>query len=209
MTFRGVLPAVAIIVTAFVRLDAQSRPELLRMLGQTVSGTVISVADGDTVRLRLDNKQIIRVRLEGIDAPEQGEPFSAQARNAARVLLFDKRVLVKATDVDNYDRLVARLTVKGIDSSVHLLESGLACHFTRFANDANLARAQLVARTAGRGFWAAGAQKPACVKFTVAAAPVPPGRLAAPKPLVPPTREGRKGGPVAPKRQGREGGPVP
>ena len=82
-------------------------------MGKTVSGTVISVADGDTVRLKLDSGQTIRVRLEGIDTPERGEPFNTQARNATRVMLFDKTVQVKATDVDSYDRLVARLVVNG------------------------------------------------------------------------------------------------
>ena len=192
MTVRA-LPLAVVFAAVAICLDAQSRPELLRLLGQTVSGTVISVADGDTIRLRLDhNKTIIRVRLEGIDAPERGEPFNVQSRNAARVLLFEKKVLLKAYDVDNYDRLVARINVNGIDSSVSLVESGLACHFTRFANDPNLARAQVLARKSGRGFWAAGAQKPACVDFTDAG----------------PSREGGRTL-VPPKRQGREGGTVP
>ena len=50
----------------------------------------------------------LRVRLEGIDCPERGEPFSTQARNATRVMLFDEHVTLKATDVDRYGRLVAR-----------------------------------------------------------------------------------------------------
>ena len=150
-------------------LNAQRRADLIRLVGQSIPGTVIAVSDGDTVRIRLDGtRQIIRVRLEGIDAPETGEPFSAQARNAARVLLFDKSVQVKGTDVDNYNRLVARVLVGGKDASLELLQAGLACHFTRFEHDAALARAQLDARTSGRGFWAAGAQKPRCVKFTQA-----------------------------------------
>lgn len=128
---------------------------------------MVSVADGDTVRLRLDGSgQTIRVRLEGIDTPERGEPFSTAARNATRVMLFEKGVHVKATDVDSYDRLVARLILDGKDTSVELVQAGLACHFTRFANDPVLARAQAAARTTGRGFWAAGVPKPACVKFT-------------------------------------------
>jgi micrococcal nuclease len=145
---------------------AQSRPELLRLLGQTLSGTIVSVADGDTVRARLDSGTTIRIRLEGIDAPERGEPFSTQARNATRVMLFHKKVQLKATDVDRYDRLVARIALDGKDSSIELVKAGLACHFTRFVNDPLLAQAQLSARTGGRGFWAAGVAKPGCVKFT-------------------------------------------
>ena len=160
--------SVAVIATlvASAASSAQSRPELLRLLGQTVSGTIVSVADGDTVRARLDSGPTIRVRLEGIDAPERGEPFSTQARNATRVMLFNKKVRLKATDVDRYDRLVARIALEGKDSSIELVKAGLACHFTRFVNDPLLAQAQLSARTAGRGFWAAGAEKPGCVKFT-------------------------------------------
>jgi micrococcal nuclease len=147
--------------------SAQSRPELLRMVGQTVSGTIVSVADGDTVRARLDGGgRTLTIRLEGVDAPEQGEPFSTQARNATRVMLFNKKVQLKAMDVDRYDRLVARVVLDGRDSSLELIEAGLACHFTRFVNDPILATAQLTARTAGRGFWAANSAKPACVKFT-------------------------------------------
>jgi endonuclease YncB( thermonuclease family) len=119
------------------------------------------------VRARLDGSdRTLAIRLEGIDAPERGEPFSTQARNATRVMLFNRQVQLKATDVDRYDRLVARVVLDGRDSSLELIEAGLACHFTRFVNDPLLAKAQLTARAAGRGFWAAGAVKPACVKFT-------------------------------------------
>jgi endonuclease YncB( thermonuclease family) len=79
--------------------------------------------------------------------------------------MFDKKVQVKARDVDSYDRLVARVIVDGKDASLELLQAGLACHFTRFENDAALAKAQLDARRAGKGFWAPGAEKPRCVKF--------------------------------------------
>jgi len=166
---RAAAAVVALLVAFASPLNAQRRADLMRLVGQSVSGTVMAVTDGDSVRIRLDGvSQTIRVRLEGIDAPETGEPFSGQARNAARVLIFRKRVLVKATDVDSYDRLVARVIVDGRDASIELLQAGLACHFTRFENDAALAKAQLDAITSGRGFWAADAQKPRCVQFTVA-----------------------------------------
>ncbi len=169
------LAFVAAAVAISLGLDAQVRPSLMGLIGQTVSGTVISVADGDTVRVRMDGTGwAVRVRLEGIDAPETGEPFSGQARNATRVMLFDKKVQVKATDVDRYDRLVARISVEGRDSSVTLVESGLACHYTRYSSDRALATAQLAARTAGRGFWAANAPKPGCALRLTARPSAPP-----------------------------------
>jgi endonuclease YncB( thermonuclease family) len=121
------------------------------------------VVDGDTVRVRLDDGRAVSVRLGGIDAPEYGEPFSAQARNAVRVMLFQKRVQMIGTDVDRYDRLVARIVMDGRDSSVELVKAGLACHFTRYSSDAALAAAQQEAQAGQRGFWASGAARPACV----------------------------------------------
>ncbi len=161
--------ALNLLATLFISAEssAQSRPELLRLLGQTLSGTIVSVADGDTVRARLESSgRTLRIRLEGIDTPERGEPFSTQARNATRVMIFNRKVQLRVTDVDPYDRLVARIVLDGKDSSLELVQAGLACHFTRFVTDPVLAQAQHEAQTAGRGFWAPGAPKPACVKFT-------------------------------------------
>ena len=39
--------------------------------GQKISGKVIKVIDGDTYDLLTDDKKTIRVRMEGIDAPEK------------------------------------------------------------------------------------------------------------------------------------------
>lgn len=40
----------------------------------TVSGLVVGVTDGDTLTLLDDSKQQHRIRLDGIDAPESGQP---------------------------------------------------------------------------------------------------------------------------------------
>ena len=156
---------VSLVVTAAA---AQSPPALSSLVGQTFTARVTGVLDGDTVDVRLGTGVSFRVRLEGIDAPERGEPFSAQARTAARVALFDQSVSLRATDVDRYDRLVARIAADGRDVSLVLVEAGLACHFTRYSSDPTLAAAQADARSHARGFWAAGGQRPsACSALTL------------------------------------------
>ncbi len=151
---------------------AQSRrpaPALRAYVGRSVAARVTSVVDGDTVHARLDDGTTVTVRLDGIDAPERNEPFATEARNAARVLLFDRRVQLRGTDVDRYQRLVARVVVGTLDSSVELVARGLACHFTQYSSDPGLARAQATARQQHTGFWAAGASRPRCVAATAAA----------------------------------------
>jgi len=163
MRLPAALAAATIAVT--LTLNAQARSDLSRLVGRTLSGTVVSVADGDTVRIRFDSiAWTIQVRLEGIDCPEMSEAFGPAARNATRVMMFDRIVQVKATDVDRYDRLVGRIIIDGKDSSIELLGAGLACHYTRHSSDRSLAAAQLDAKSIGRGFWAAGALTPSCAR---------------------------------------------
>lgn len=40
-----------------------------------LTASVIRVIDGDTVDVLTDDKQTFRVRLNGIDCPERGQPF--------------------------------------------------------------------------------------------------------------------------------------
>jgi endonuclease YncB( thermonuclease family) len=140
---------------------AQLRPH--QRVGSWFDARVVTIADGDTLELVPAGEATpLRIRLEGVDAPELGEPFSREATTLTRSLLLRQQVRVHGRDVDNYGRLVARVVAAGRDASEALLDAGLACHFTRFANDPVLARAQSRARDQGRGFWAAGAAKPRC-----------------------------------------------
>ena len=153
---------------------AQRQADPHRFVRTTTTATVTSVVDGDTLHAALADGATLTVRLDGIDAPERGEPFSDRATRAARVLLLGKQVQLRGTDVDRYDRLVARVLVDGLDSSLHLVRDGLACHFTRYSSDASLAAAQRDAQRQGSGFWAPGAPKPACAVAT-ATRQAPPG----------------------------------
>ena len=132
-------------------------------VGRTFNAYVVTIADGDTVELIPEGEpDPIRIRLEGIDAPELDEPYGRDAMIYTRLLLLKKRVQVDGRDVDRYQRLVARVTAAGRDVSLALLQMGLACHFTQFRSDAVLADAQAQARNNGTGFWAAKAPKPRC-----------------------------------------------
>ena len=110
---------------------AQQRYELTPLVNKTMAARVDSIVDGDTVHVQLADGRKLTVRLDGIDTPETGEPFAAQARNATRVLLFDQQVQLTVTDVDRYDRLVGRVRIGTKDASVELVNAGLACHFTK------------------------------------------------------------------------------
>jgi endonuclease YncB( thermonuclease family) len=134
------------------------------LAGLTFNAHVIGIVDGDTLDvLKANTKRTVRIRLDGIDTPERGEPFTQQARNLTRVLAFDQDVIVIGKELDRYGRLVARVRFGQVDLSVEIVAAGLACHFLRYSSDPVLARAEADARSAGRGFWAPGVPKPACI----------------------------------------------
>jgi micrococcal nuclease len=75
-------------------------------LGQTA--IVVSVGDGDTLRVRIDNKPVT-VRLACIDAPElQQMPHGQKARERLQQLLpTGSKARVQTVDRDRYGRSVA------------------------------------------------------------------------------------------------------
>jgi micrococcal nuclease len=135
------------------------------LVGRQFEARVVRVADGDTIEAQLAGEtRPIRIRLEGIDAPEIGEAFSREAQTFLQTLVRNPAVRVTGRDLDNYGRLVARVAASGQDASTALVRAGLACH--AYARDATLARDEAQARATGAGFWASNAAKPGCVSRT-------------------------------------------
>lgn len=158
-------------IALLVPLTAGAGGQPLRdLVGISFAAKVVAVIDGDTIDVvRAGRAEKLRIRLEGVDSPETGEPFSQQARTLTRVLTFDQEVSVEGRDVDVYGRLVARVRQGQRDVGVELVRAGLACHYRKYSSEPVLAAAEASAKASGRGFWAGDAQKPVCVAREAAA----------------------------------------
>ncbi len=97
-----------------------------------IPGTVETVVDGDTVRIRLDfpltwSRPV--VRLHGVDCHELDGPYRAIAAKAAafvREKTNGKRCVLKARGTDRYGRVLANVEVEGIgDLSEAIIREGL------------------------------------------------------------------------------------
>lgn len=151
----------SIALALFIETLHAQRP--IDLVNKRFIAEVTRVADGDTVEVLIPPARKVHIRLHGVDTPEAKEPFSNQARTFTRVLMFGRRVTVVGKDVDGYDRLVARIAVDNVDASESIIAAGLGCTFRQYVTDAALESALANARSSQRGFWAAGASKPACV----------------------------------------------
>ncbi len=62
---------------------------------------MVGVTDGDTITV-LVNKETIKVRLEGIDAPNQARATATKSKQALSEMVFGKTVTVKKTGTDRF-----------------------------------------------------------------------------------------------------------
>ena len=118
---------------------------------------VLSVHDGDSLRLRRADGQGMVVRLYGVDCPELGQPYGEAARDLTRRLV-GRSVTVRPTGGKSWRREVAVVLLQsGRSLQSALVEAGLAWVDDRFCRSPDCddwRQAQATARAARRGLWA-------------------------------------------------------
>jgi len=120
---------------------------------KVLRGKVIYVADGDTVGLLDANKKQHRIRLEGIDAPESGQAFGTQSRQALNEAVYGKEVIVAYQESDQYGRILGHIYGKDRWVNYDQLTRGMAWHYRHFNGDAYLAESQKTAQSQKTGLW--------------------------------------------------------
>lgn len=127
-------------------------------------GTCLKVLDGDTIIFREAGAvDSIKIRLWGIDAPEKGQAFGAEATRKLARLIEHKRVLLRFHEEaresvdgrDGYSRDLATIFRMGRNINLEMVQGGYAWHYTYYsAHATELAEAEHKARAAGLGLWA-------------------------------------------------------
>lgn len=106
--------------------------------GQDVTaftGRVTRVSAGDTLTV-VDNKGGSRqIRLAGIDAPEPGQDYAAEARDFLSGMVLEQAVTVVGRRADADGRLVAQVFLLGRDVSYSMLWAGLAWRDKEFEQE--------------------------------------------------------------------------
>jgi micrococcal nuclease len=119
-----------------------------------LTGKVVAIADGDSFTMLVDSKQV-KIRLHGIDCPEKGQDYYQVAKQYLSDLIFNKTVVAQKTKTDKYRRVIAIVTVGGVNVNEQLLQKGLAWHYREY--DKNLAWQKMedMARNKKIGLWQA------------------------------------------------------
>ncbi|HQR71354.1 MAG TPA: thermonuclease family protein [Burkholderiaceae bacterium] len=130
------------------------------------AGTVVGVADGDTLTLLDASRTQHRIRIDGIDAPERMQPFGQRARQSLAELAQGRSARAECPKSDRYGRAVCRVYVDGVDVGLEQVRRGLAWHYVKYAHEQppqariDYARAEEQARAVHAGLWTATAPTP-------------------------------------------------
>lgn len=109
----------------FVAISVLLLAQTLPVVANNLTATVVSVGDGDTIRVKTGNKTVT-VRLACIDAPEMKQnPWGQQSSARLKQLLpVGQGITLRAIETDKYKRLVAEVFIGNRSINVNMVEEG-------------------------------------------------------------------------------------
>lgn len=119
-------------------------------------GWVSWVIDGDTLTfLPQGQSTSVRVRLDGVDAPESCQPGGEEARNALLGLVHRKSVQIKVWREDSYGRWIGTVYHGGQDVNETMVRQGWAWAYSFKVGKGPYAQAQREAQSQRLGVFGA------------------------------------------------------
>ena len=121
------------------------------------SGVVTRVVDGDTVWVQTTpERQTLKVRLSGIDAPEICQAGGVQARAALQQRVLGQQVTLAFQRHDDYGRVLATVALDGEDLGLWMVRNGHAWSYRYRRSAGPYAAEQAQAMQARRGLFESG-----------------------------------------------------
>jgi endonuclease YncB( thermonuclease family) len=120
---------------------------------------VVGVSDGDTVTALTHDKEQVKVRLSGIDAPESRQPYGQRSKRHLSDLVYGKEVDLSCGKIDRYKRHICLIRIDGKDANLEQIKAGLAWHYKAYAKEQSArerevyALEEVEARERREGLW--------------------------------------------------------
>lgn len=121
--------------------------------GETIACRVVNIHDGDTITVLSPAGPRVKIRLDGIDAPELDQPFGLEAKQALSGMVFGRTITLQITGTDRYERVLVLAYVDKFNVNLSLVSAGFAWHYADYSKDVILAKAQVRAQAARSGLW--------------------------------------------------------
>lgn len=167
LTFGVLVASASIADAASPTTPSSAKPSIAQSSLNTLVGPA-RVLDGDTIDIATRDRGVVRIRLEGIDAPEGGQRCQLKwygtwdcgraATTALAQMTRDRVVTCDDRGPDKYGRSLGVCFAEGRDINAEMVRIGLAWAFVRYS-DLYVAE-ERDARAAKIGVWQAPSQAP-------------------------------------------------
>jgi len=128
---------------------------------ETITGRVVSIADGDTVTILDSSNTQHKIRLAQIDAPETGhgrnkpaQPYGEKSKAALADFVFQKTVDADCQTKDRYGREVCKILLNGLDVNLEQVKNGMAWVYVKYAREQQYFEAEATVKEKRIGLWA-------------------------------------------------------
>lgn len=118
------------------------------------------VTDGDTLIIRSETGTSSKIRLCGIDAPEQKQALGKESKAFLQKLTLGKEVAIAEVNRDSYGRIVAEVFVLGNPEKFvngDMVQAGMAYHYAKYSSDCPnkdvIIQAEAIAQQQRVGVW--------------------------------------------------------
>ena len=126
----------------------------LLLSAQALKGKAVSIADGDTFTLLVNGNEQVKIRIDGIDAPEKKQDFGNRAKEYLSGMIWGKELTVKVSKKDRYGRSIGKVSTPEIqDVGLEMIKAGLAWQYRDYNNEKTYAEAERLARQNRKGLW--------------------------------------------------------
>ncbi len=122
------------------------------MIASALFCLAVAITDGDTIKVLCD-KQVLKVRLAEIDAPERKQPYGTKAKQALAEMCFKRPAQLDIQGIDKYGRNIAIVYCDGKNANREMVRTGMAWMYDRYATQRDWYADQKSAQTQRLGLW--------------------------------------------------------
>ncbi len=121
--------------------------------GYILTGKVVSVTDGDTIKILTKDKTLYKIRLDGIDAPERSQAFGKKSKYNLSKLVAGRIADIHYEKEDRYGRTIGTVFVDGQDMNLKQIKDGYAWVYRKYCDRVDYYKAERYAKDKKLGLW--------------------------------------------------------
>ena len=118
-----------------------------------LTGKVISVTDGDTIKLLTKNYITYKIRLNDIDAPEKKQAFGNKSKENLASYIAGKNIKVTYTKLDKYKRILGTIYYNNLDINLQQIKDGYAWVYKNYSKNQIYSIEENKSRQLKKGLW--------------------------------------------------------